>query len=107
MIKKVSYPTYRMNAVVVVEKPDKSLWVYIDPHGLNKAIKISHHPIPTFHEAMKYCGAKFFIKWILAMDAGLSSLMRIISINYGQHTIWSIQVQTHAVQSNLSTGRIP
>ncbi|KAK2706263.1 hypothetical protein QYM36_016341 [Artemia franciscana] len=63
VIEKILQPTDWVNAVVVIEKPDKSLRVCIDPHDLNKAIKRPHHPMPTFDEAiLRHAGAKLFTK---------------------------------------------
>ena len=74
VIEKVLQPTDCVNAVVVIEKPDKSLRVCIDPHDLNKAIKRSHHPMPTFDVAiLRHAGAKFFTK--LDARLGYSSLV--------------------------------
>ena len=82
VIKKVTHPTDWVNSVVIVKKPDKSLWICIDPHDLNKAIKRPHHPMPTFDEAIqKHEGAKFFTKldarhgyWSLVLDEESSEL---------------------------------
>ncbi|KAK2716071.1 hypothetical protein QYM36_010595 [Artemia franciscana] len=82
VIEKVLQPTDWVNAVVVIEKPDKSLRVCIDPHDLNKAIKRPHHPMPTFNEAiLRHAGPKFFTKldthhgyWSLVLDEESSQL---------------------------------
>ncbi|KAK2725150.1 hypothetical protein QYM36_001561 [Artemia franciscana] len=78
----VTHPTDWVNSLVIVEKPDKSLRICIDPHDLNKAIKRPHHPMPTFDEAIqKHEGAKFFTKldarhgyWSLVLDEESSEL---------------------------------
>ncbi|KAK2724118.1 hypothetical protein QYM36_002454, partial [Artemia franciscana] len=78
----VTHPTDWVNSVVIVEKPDKSLRICIDPHDLNKAIKRPHHPMPTFDEAIqKHEGAKFFTKlyarhgyWSIVLDEKSSEL---------------------------------
>ena len=92
VIKKVTYPTDWVNAAVVVEKPDKSLRVCIDPQDLNKAIKRPHHPMPTFDEAiLKHSGAKFFTKldarhgyWSLILD-NESSHLTTFNTPYGRY----------------------
>ncbi|KAK2713107.1 hypothetical protein QYM36_011715 [Artemia franciscana] len=85
-------PTDWVNAVVVIEKPDKSLRVCIDPHDLNKAIKRPHHPMPTFDEAiLRHAGAKFFTKldarhgyWSLVLDKQ-SSQLTTFNTPYGRY----------------------
>ena len=76
VIEKVLQPTDLVNAVVVIEKPDKSLRVCIDPHYLNKAIRRPHHSMPTFDEAiLRQAEAKFLTKldarhgyWSMVLD---------------------------------------
>ncbi|KAK2712046.1 hypothetical protein QYM36_010920 [Artemia franciscana] len=89
---KVSHPTDWVNAAVVNEKPDKSLWVCINPHDLNLAIKRPHHPMPTFDEAvLKHASTKYFTKldarhgyWSLELDEELSELTTF-NTPYGQY----------------------
>ena len=48
IIAKVNEPTDWVSSLVIVEKKDKSLRLCIDPKDLNKNIKRSHYPLPTF-----------------------------------------------------------
>ena len=92
VIEKVTHPTDWVNSAVVVEKPDGTLRVCIDPHDLNKAIKRPHHPMPTFEEAVqKHVGAKYFSKldartgyWNLCLDDE-SSELTTFSTPYGRY----------------------
>ncbi|KAK2713240.1 hypothetical protein QYM36_009195 [Artemia franciscana] len=89
---KVSHPTDWVNAAVVIEKPDKSIWVCIDPHDLNMAIKRPNHPRPTFDEAvLKHAGAKYITKldarhgyWSLELDEE-SSKITTFNTPYGRY----------------------
>ena len=47
IIEKVTYPTDWVNSLMIVEKPDKSLGLCIDPKPLNTYIKREHFMIPT------------------------------------------------------------
>lgn len=47
VIQKVDYPTDWVNSIHVVEKPDKSLRVCLDPFQLNKSIKREYVYLPT------------------------------------------------------------
>lgn len=50
VIEKVNKPTDWVNSLVIVEKPNGSLRICLDPRNLNKAIKREHHIIPTAEE---------------------------------------------------------
>nr|CAI5851190.1 unnamed protein product [Callosobruchus analis] len=47
IISKVDYPTRWVNSLMIVEKPDKTLRICIDPKPLNKYILREHFQIPT------------------------------------------------------------
>lgn len=76
IIKKIDEPTEWVNQMVIVVKKDKSLRICLDPRNLNKAIKRTHYPFPTFEEiAAKIGNAKYFCKldcqagfWMLPLD---------------------------------------
>ena len=86
-----------------MEKPDKTLRVCLDPKDLNKAIKRSHHPLPTVDETLdKLAGAKIFSKldassayWQIPVDEQSSKLLtfntpfgryRFLRLPYGIHS---------------------
>ena len=46
IIAPIEDPTDWVNSIVVVEKPNDNLRIYVDPRNLNKAIKRSHYAIP-------------------------------------------------------------
>ena len=48
VISPVKEPTDWVSSLVVVEKKNKKLRICIDPRDLNKHIKRSHYPLPTF-----------------------------------------------------------
>ena len=50
-----------LNSIVVMEKPNGSLRICLDPKDLNKAIKREHYPVPTVDMVTnKLRGATFF-----------------------------------------------
>jgi hypothetical protein len=57
VIKSVTEPTDWVSSMVVVTKPNKDLWICIDPRDLNSAIKRSHYQLPTIEEITAEIGA--------------------------------------------------
>ena len=56
-------PTEWVNEIVVVNKPNGSLRVCLDPRDLNKEIKREHHQLPSRDEIFsEVCGAVIFSK---------------------------------------------
>ena len=63
VIKKVDEPTPWVNSLVIVEKPNGSLRLCLDPRDLNKVIKREHYQLPTFEEiSTRLSGARYFTK---------------------------------------------
>ena len=61
VIKKVTEPTERVNSLVVVEKPNKSVRLCLDTRKLNKSILREHFPKKTVEEvAAKVKNAKIY-----------------------------------------------
>ena len=61
VIEKVEKPTEWVNSLVVVENPDSSLPLCLDPRGLNKSIKREHFQLPTFEDiSIRLAGATHF-----------------------------------------------
>ena len=50
VITPVVTPTDWVSSLVITEKKNKELRLYLDPKDLNKSIKRSHYPLPTFEE---------------------------------------------------------
>lgn len=50
IVTNVDEPTDWLNNIVIIEKPDKSLRIYLDPQHLNKNIVEENFPIPTLDE---------------------------------------------------------
>ena len=52
-----------VNSIAIVEKPDGSLRIFLDPRRLNKAIKREHLQLPTIEEiTTRMASAKWFTK---------------------------------------------
>ena len=63
VISKVPEPTDWVSSLVVVEKPDGSIRICLDPKDLNQAIKRSHLQLPTAEDIIsKMTGAQYFSK---------------------------------------------
>jgi len=88
---------------VIVEKPNGSLRICIDPKELNKAIKRPHYAMPTSEEVFaKMSNAKYFTKldasnayWQIPLDEESSKLLtfstpfgryRFLRMPYGVHS---------------------
>ena len=82
VIKRIEEPTDWVNSLVLVEKPDGSLRICLDPRDLNKAIKREHYQLPKFDEiASRLTGATKFTKldankgyWQIPLDEQSSKL---------------------------------
>ena len=82
MIIKVDEPTEWVSSLVVVEKPDGSIRLCLDPRDLNKVVKREHYQLPTFEEiATRLSGAHYFSKldankgyWQIPLDEASSKL---------------------------------
>ena len=61
IISKVTKPTPWVNSLVIVEKPDETLRICLDPLHLNKAVKREHYQLPNIEDiCSKLAGAKYF-----------------------------------------------
>lgn len=82
IIKKEDGPTDWVSSIVVVEKPNKSLRVCLDPRNLNRAVKRSHFQLPTLEEiSSSLSGAMYFSKcdakngfWMIKLNDKSSKL---------------------------------
>lgn len=85
IISKVDYPTQWVNSLMLVEKPDKSLRLCIDPKPLNKYILREHFQIPTNNDIVsKLTGLCLFSVvdmkdgfWQVALDGNSADLCTI------------------------------
>ncbi|KAK2709280.1 hypothetical protein QYM36_013070 [Artemia franciscana] len=81
-IEKVTEPTEWVNSMVVVQKPNGNIRIYLDPVELNKWIQRPHYPIPTFDDIANKChGAQNLFKldarngyWLMVLDDASSDL---------------------------------
>ena len=88
VIAKVDIPTEWVHSLVIVEKPNGTLRICLDPHDLNKAIKREHFQLPSWEEISgRIADAKFFTK----IDAN--------------HGYW--QIPLHKESSMLTTFNTP
>ena len=63
VIQKVTSPTDLVSNLVIAEKPNGKLRVFIDPQYLNKALKRSHYPLPLIEDLLTELeGVKLFNK---------------------------------------------
>ena len=59
----VTEPTEWVNSVVIVEKANGQLRLYLDPRILNQVIRRQHYKLPTAEEVFANMhGAKYFSK---------------------------------------------
>ena len=83
VINKVDGPTDWVSNLVIVEKDNGILRVYLDPRDLNKAIKHNHYKLPTAQDIIaQTTGTKYFSKldassgyWQLFLDEKSSKLL--------------------------------
>lgn len=82
VIEKVTYPTQWVNSLMIVEKPDKTLRLCIDPKPLNKFILREHFLIPTTNDIISKLSGKSVFSvidmkdgfWQLELDKKSSDL---------------------------------
>lgn len=103
IIKSVSEPTEWVNSLVIVEKPNGSLRICLDPRNLNKAIQREHFQIPTAEEIFADMhGAKFFSKidasngfWQIPVDEDSSKLLTF-STPFGRYKFTRLPYGIHS-----------
>ena len=91
VIRKVEVPIDWVNSMAIVEKPDGSLLIFLDPRHLNKAIKREHFQLPTIeHITTRMANAKWFTKlhanrgyWQIPLDEE-SQLLTTFSAPFGR-----------------------
>ena len=91
VIRRVDEPTDWVSSMAIVEKPDGSLRICLDPRHLNKAIKREHFQLPTIEDiATRMANAKWFTKldanrgyWQIPLDEE-SQLLTTFNTPFGR-----------------------
>ena len=113
IITPVTEPTDWVNSLVVVEKPNGSLRICLDPRDLNQAIKRQHYKLPKPEDILsQMAGAKLFTKldasnayWQIPLDEESSKLLtfntpigryRFLRMPFGIHSASEICQQSIA-----------
>ena len=105
VISKVHELTEWVSSLVVVEKPDGSLRICMDPKHLNKNLKREHYQLPTFEEiSMRLSNAKVFSK--LQANKGYwqiplvyeSSLLTTINTPFGRYRFKCLPFGIHSAE---------
>ena len=99
----VSEPTDWVNSLVVVEKPNGTLRICIDPKNLNRAIKRHHHQLPTTEEILSMMSdGKYFTKldasnayWQIELDADSTNLLTF-NTPYGRYKFLRMPFGIHS-----------
>ena len=92
VIKKVGEPTDWVSSIAIVEKPDGSLRICLDPRDLNQNLKREHYQLPTFEKiSMRLSGATLFTKldanegyWQIPLDYEIS-LLTTMNTPFGRY----------------------
>ena len=105
VIKRIEEIADWVNSLVLVEKPDGSLRICLDPRDLNKAIKREDYQLPTFDEiASTLTGTTRFTKldaskgyWQISLDEQ-SSKLTATNTPYGRYCILRLPYGLHSAQ---------
>ncbi|XP_052750709.1 uncharacterized protein LOC116413695 [Galleria mellonella] len=92
VVRKVSYPTEWVNAIVIAAKKNGDIRICLDPRDLNRAVQRAHYSLPTVTEvAARLRGATHFSVldarcgfWMLELDEASADLCTF-STPYGRY----------------------
>ena len=113
VIRRVEEPTVWVSSMAIVEKPDGSLRICLDPRHLNKAIKREHFQLPTIEDiTTRMANAKWFTKldanrgyWQIPLDEE-SQLLTTFNTPFGrfcyQVTPFGIKSAQEVFQKSMS-----
>ena len=101
----MSEPTDWVDSLVVVEKPNGSLRICLDPRDLNKAIKREHYRLPILEDVIPDLkGGKYFYKldarsgyWQIKLDES-SSVLTTFNTPYGRYRFTRMPFGIHSAQ---------
>ena len=105
IIVKVNEPTDWVSSLAIVEKPDGSLRICLDPKDLNANLKREHYQLPTFEEiSMRLAGAKVFTKldanqgyWQIPLEYE-SFLLTTVNTPFGRYRFLRMPYGIHFTQ---------
>ena len=111
VVRKVEEPTDWVNSMAIVEKPNGSLRICLDPRHLNKAIKREHFQLPTIEDiTTRMANAKWFTKldakrgyWQIPLDEE-SQLLTTFNL---QHTIRAVLLPSHSIRNHICPRSLP
>ena len=111
IIEPIDEPTDWVNGLVIVEKPNRKLWICLDPQPLIQAIEWEHLHLPTAEELFsQILGVKYFLKsdassgyWQINVDRESSNLLtfgttigrfHLKQLPYGIHSTSEVFLKT-------------
>ena len=111
IIEPIDEPTDWVNGLVIVEKPNRKLWICLDPQPLIQAIEQEHLHLPTAEELFsQILGVKYFLKsdassgyWQINVDRESSNLLtfgttigrfHLKQLSYGIHSTSEVFLKT-------------
>ena len=105
VIEKVVEPTEWVHSLVVVENPDGSLRLCLDPRDLSKVIKREHFQLPTFEDiSTRLAGATHFTKldakkgyWQISLDEE-SAKLTTMNTPFGRYKFLRLPFGIHSAQ---------
>ena len=105
VIKRIEESADMVKSLILVEKPDRSLRICLNPRDLNKAIKREHYQLPTFDEiASRITGETRFTKldankgyWQIPLDEQ-SSKLTTTNTPYGRYCFLRLPCGLHSGQ---------
>lgn len=113
IIVKVSEPTDWVNSLVLVEKPNGTLHICLEPRDLNKAMKLEHYRLPVLEDVISNLkGVRYFSKldarsgcWQIKLDES-SSVLTSFNTPYDRYHFTRMPFGIHSAQEVLKKRQI-